>query len=78
MPTTRKHSLSIRFVQRETGVHKHPVIGPLLQILGSDAQQTDVFQHVSHVVDSVMAGFNGTVLAYGQTSAGNWVFNVSS
>lgn len=32
--------------------------------------QEQVFFHVEGVIDSVMSGFNGTVLAYGQTSAG--------
>lgn len=32
----------------------------------------EVFEEVKGVVDSVMSGFNGTVMAYGQTSAGSF------
>jgi kinesin family protein 5 len=40
------------------------------KILGMDCTQQTVFDEVEGVVDAVMSGFNGTVLAYGQTSAG--------
>jgi kinesin family protein 5 len=40
------------------------------QVFGSDSTQTEVYHEVSGVVTSVMDGFNGTVMAYGQTSAG--------
>ena len=41
-----------------------------IQIFGSDTAQRRVFEEVEGVIASVMNGFNGTVLAYGQTSAG--------
>jgi hypothetical protein len=38
--------------------------------MGMKTTQATVFSEVEGVIDSVMSGFNGTVLAYGQTSAG--------
>lgn len=35
-----------------------------------EATQSDVFDSLVDIVDSIMDGFNGTILAYGQTSAG--------
>lgn len=32
--------------------------------------QSQLFESVEGVIDSVMEGFNGTILAYGQTSSG--------
>lgn len=40
------------------------------QIFGGDSTQSDIFGEVNATVDFVMSGFNGAVLAYGQTSAG--------
>lgn len=40
------------------------------KVFGVGTEQFQVFDEVKGVVDSVMAGFNGTVMAYGQTSAG--------
>ncbi len=34
------------------------------------ASQASVFQQLSPILEAVLAGFNGTVMAYGQTSAG--------
>ena len=34
------------------------------------AEQVDVFNSLSHVVEGCLNGFNGTILAYGQTSSG--------
>ena len=39
-------------------------------MFGVESTQHQIFTEVETVVDSVMAGFNGTILAYGQTSAG--------
>ncbi|KAG9416429.1 Kinesin-like protein kif9 [Aphanomyces cochlioides] len=40
-------------------------------VLGSDATQEQVYQRVAaEAVDSVLHGYNGTVMAYGQTGAG--------
>ena len=41
-----------------------------IQVFDGTTTQEDVFEEVKGVVDSVMSGFNGTVMAYGQTSAG--------
>lgn len=41
-----------------------------IQVFDSTTTQVEVFEEVKGVVDSVMSGFNGTVMAYGQTSAG--------
>lgn len=35
-----------------------------------NATQAEIFDEVKTIVDSVMEGFNGTILAYGQTSSG--------
>lgn len=40
------------------------------KIFGSEVEQREIFGEVEGVVDAVMAGFNGTILAYGQTAAG--------
>lgn len=40
------------------------------KVFGVDSTQIELFQEVSGVVGAVMAGFNGTIMAYGQTSAG--------
>ncbi len=40
------------------------------QVFGTATKQTEMFDEVSSTVNSVMAGFNGTIMAYGQTSAG--------
>ena len=40
------------------------------RMLGIDSAQSDVFEYVKHSVESIMDGFNATVLAYGQTSSG--------
>eukprot|EP01031_Cornospumella_fuschlensis_P030176 gene30176-36454_t len=40
------------------------------KIFDGSTTQPQIFQEVGSVVDSVMAGLNGTVMAYGQTSAG--------
>ena len=34
------------------------------------ASQSEVFQSLSDIVDGIMSGFNGAIMAYGQTSAG--------
>lgn len=40
------------------------------KILPPSCSQKETFQQVEGVVDSVLAGFNGAILAYGQTAAG--------
>ena len=41
------------------------------RVLGQDATQEDTYEELaSNVVDSVLQGFNGTVMAYGQTGTG--------
>lgn len=40
------------------------------KVFRDTSTQIQVFEEVKEVVGSVMAGFNGTVMAYGQTSAG--------
>jgi kinesin family protein 5 len=43
----------------------------LPQVLRENASQADVYQAaVAPIVDDVMNGYNGTVMAYGQTGAG--------
>lgn len=42
----------------------------ILKVFGGDSTQAQVFDDISGTVDFVMDGFNGAVLAYGQTSAG--------
>jgi hypothetical protein len=40
-------------------------------VLGQDASQSDVYRDVAKpIVDDVLRGYNGTILAYGQTGAG--------
>ena len=42
-----------------------------MQILPEESTQADVYQSaVSSVVEDVMRGYNGTIMAYGQTGAG--------
>lgn len=44
---------------------------PHLQVLREDAGQADVYRAaVQPIVEDVLAGYNGTVMAYGQTGAG--------
>jgi kinesin family member 5 len=40
------------------------------RVFGGESTQSDIFEEVSSSVDYVMSGFNGAILAYGQTSAG--------
>ena len=37
-------------------------------MLGPDATQQDAYDQISGIVDSVLQGYNGTLLAYGQVS----------
>ncbi|KAJ3155321.1 Kinesin-like protein kif21b [Geranomyces michiganensis] len=39
-------------------------------VYGSDSTQAQIWDRVQSVVDGVLDGFNGTILAYGQTSSG--------
>ena len=41
------------------------------KILGMNCNQVEVFDEVNSTVNSLIDGFNGTIMAYGQTSAGN-------
>ena len=38
-------------------------------MLGPDSSQQDVYDQISGIVDSVLQGYNGTLLAYGQTGS---------
>lgn len=40
------------------------------RVFNATSTQADVFSSVKHVVSGVMEGYNGTLLAYGQTSSG--------
>jgi hypothetical protein len=40
------------------------------RVFSIEAQQQDIFDQVSGVVAQVLNGFNGSVMAYGQTSSG--------
>lgn len=41
------------------------------RVFDPDSKQIDVYtQSIVPIIDSVLEGFNGTVLAYGQTSSG--------
>jgi hypothetical protein len=40
------------------------------KIYGVDTTQDEIFAKVENVIDSILSGFNGTILAYGQTNAG--------
>ena len=41
------------------------------KVFGMAASQQEVYAYsVGHIVDDVLGGYNGTVFAYGQTSAG--------
>lgn len=43
----------------------------MCQVLREDASQADVFQAaVQPIVEDVLNGYNGTIMAYGQTGAG--------
>ena len=49
-----------------------------LQVLDETAAQADVYNAaVKPIVEDVMAGYNGTIMAYGQTGAGK-TFTLSS
>jgi kinesin family protein 5 len=49
------------------------------KVFGADCTQMDIYTEVKSVVDSVMSGFNGTIMAYGQTSAGkSWTMDGAS
>ncbi|KAI8912977.1 kinesin-like protein, partial [Powellomyces hirtus] len=39
-------------------------------VYGSESTQSQIWEAVENVVDGVLDGFNGTILAYGQTSSG--------
>jgi hypothetical protein len=39
-------------------------------VMGPDAGQATVFEHVKGLVDSALAGYNATLFAYGQTVRG--------
>ena len=55
---------SMAFVS-STSLHSY------LQILPEDSVQSDVYQAaVQPVVEDVLNGYNGTIMAYGQTGAG--------
>jgi Kinesin motor domain len=48
-----------------------PCCACAVQVLGTDATQGEVYAAaVRPIVDDVLAGYNGTVMAYGQTGAG--------
>ena len=50
---------------------RSPSFHPCLQILPEDSVQSDVYQAaVQPVVEDVLNGYNGTIMAYGQTGAG--------
>lgn len=40
------------------------------RVFGTNTTQIEIFNEVKGVIHSVMTGFNGTIMAYGQTSAG--------
>ncbi|CAL4089915.1 unnamed protein product, partial [Meganyctiphanes norvegica] len=45
------------------------------RIFSSDLQNEDIYREVSEpIVESALAGFNGTIFAYGQTSSGDILF----
>jgi len=39
-------------------------------VFGPESQQKDIFESVKGIVDAVVGGYNGTIVAYGQTSSG--------
>ncbi|KAL7431555.1 hypothetical protein ACHAXM_002725 [Skeletonema potamos] len=39
-------------------------------VFGPESQQKDIFESVKGLVDAVVCGYNGTIVAYGQTSSG--------
>ncbi len=43
------------------------------RMLSPFVSQREVFTEVHNIVDAVCMGFNGTIIAYGQTSAGKYV-----
>ncbi len=54
-----------------SGGHYQTLCVLLCQVLREDASQADVFHAaVQPIVDDVMNGYNGTIMAYGQTGAG--------
>jgi len=40
------------------------------KVFGEDTTQQNIYESVEHIVTGVMSGFNGTLMAYGQTSSG--------
>ena len=39
-------------------------------VFGPESQQSEIFESVTELVDAVVSGYNGTIVAYGQTSSG--------
>ena len=39
-------------------------------VFGPESKQTDIFESVKGIIDAVVGGYNGTIVAYGQTSSG--------
>lgn len=39
-------------------------------VFGPESQQIDIFESVKGIIDAVVSGYNGTIVAYGQTSSG--------
>lgn len=40
------------------------------RVFHNNCTQKDIFESVAHVVQGVLEGFNGSLMAYGQTSSG--------
>jgi len=40
------------------------------KVFGESSTQENIYESVEHIVTGVMSGFNGTLMAYGQTSSG--------
>ena len=40
------------------------------KVFGEETEQAEIYGSVEHIVTGVMSGFNGTLMAYGQTSSG--------
>lgn len=40
------------------------------RVFHNNCTQKDIFDSVAHVVQGVLEGFNGSLMAYGQTSSG--------
>ncbi|XP_024542999.1 kinesin-II 85 kDa subunit-like [Selaginella moellendorffii] len=68
---TRQHRIEVRGPGRRGPIDTGVRVFEFDRVCDSKCSQEQLYQEVAHpVVESVMHGYNGTVLAYGQTASG--------